>query len=194
MADDKNVISFAERQRAKAGQQGPEKLAAESADQPAAGDLAPVPARLAWLYCPTCKTLEYTEMMVHGGRVHNVCGTTVQEAVVDVDARAEYTVAELNLRRLEALARLVDAQRARQGEFQARLRKAAGKPLTAYPANEATLRALPVAEADALGLLVSTFLHDPARRFGGPPEDAPKEESTDARPGPSAQDPDPAKG
>jgi hypothetical protein len=137
----------------------------EKPAQPPQGDPAPVPIQLVWLFCPTCKTLEYTEVMVPGGRVHNVCGTPVEEAFVDVDARAEYTLADINLRRLEALARLVEAQRTRATEYQARLRKAAGKPLTGYPLTGESARALPVAETDPLGLLISRFLHDPARRF-----------------------------
>jgi hypothetical protein len=177
MADEGNVVSsnvismFARRK--------PKAAPAETAATPAtpareAGDTKPVAAQLVWLFCPTCKTLEYTELAVPGGRRHDVCGTPVQEAVVAVDARAEYTLAELNLRRLTALAELLDAQRKRFVEYQERLAKAAGQALTLYPLTEVSVQSLPVAEVDPLGLLISRFLHQPATRFEEtPPQDAP---------------------
>jgi hypothetical protein len=104
-------------------------------------------------------------MIVPGGRRHNVCGSQVFEATVEVDARAEHTLAELNLRRLAALEELLDAQRKRFLEYQERLAKAASQPLTAYPLTEVSVQSLPVAEVDPLGLLISRFLHQPAARF-----------------------------
>ena len=38
-----------------------------------------------------------------GGRLHNVCGERVEEVVVDIDARAEFTIAAINLERLKAI-------------------------------------------------------------------------------------------
>ena len=163
MADEGNVISMFGRRKPKAAPTEP--AAAPAAPAREVGDTKPVSAQLVWLFCPTCKTLEYTEQVVPGGRRHNVCGTPVLEAVVDVDARAEHTLAELNLRRLTALAELLDAQRKRFVEYQERLAKAAGQVLTLYPLTEVSVQSLPVAEVDPLGLLISRFLHQPAARF-----------------------------
>lgn len=164
MADEGNVVSMVGRRRGSKAAK-PEAAPAQPTAPAVSGDTKPLPAQLAWLFCPTCKTLEYTEMVVPGGRRHNTCGTIVLEAVVDVDARAEHTLAELNLRRLAALAELLDAQRKRFLEYQDRLVKAAGKPLAPYPLTEVSVQSLPVAEVDPLGLLISRFLHQPAERF-----------------------------
>lgn len=178
MADDGKVVSMFGRRKGKAL---PTESAARSPAAPAeGGDTKPVPAQLAWLFCPTCKTLEYTELVVPGGRRHNVCGMQVQEVIVDVDARAEHTLAELNLRRLTALAELLDAQRKRFLEYQDRLAKAAGQSLAPYPLTEVAVQSLPVAEVDPLGLLISRFLHQPVARF---PEAQPQE------PSPAGEDP-----
>jgi hypothetical protein len=181
MADESKVISLAARRRGKEHRApAPKAPGGTPAAAAEGGDTRPVPARMVWLFCPTCKTLEYTELMLPGGRRHNVCGTMVQEAVVEVDTRAEYTLAELNLRRLAALAELLDAQRARFIEYQERLAKAAGRPLSAYPLTEVAVQSLPVAEVDPLGLLISRFLHQPAARF---PSAQPE------RPAPAGDDP-----
>jgi hypothetical protein len=167
---DGNVISMVGRKRAKPAPAEPAPAAA-----PESTDTKPVPTQLVWLFCPVCKTLEYTELAVPGGRRHNTCGTPVIEARVDVDARAEHTLAELNLRRLSALAELLDAQRKRFHEYQDRLAKAAGRTLAPYPLTEVSVQSLPVAEVDPLGLLISRFLHQPAERFveDKPPGDKP---------------------
>lgn len=124
-----------------------------------------MPAKLVWLYCPACETLEYTELVLPAGRIHQPCGTRVEEVEVAVDARAEYSLAELNLRQLERLAELVEGQRVRFREFQHRLELAAGRPLSSYPLTEDTVRVMPVAEVDPLGLLISAFLRQPLQRF-----------------------------
>lgn len=166
MADESKVISLAARRRNKRQRDPAPKTPGGAVPAPTKDeDPRPVPAQMVWLFCPTCKTLEYTELVLPGGRRHNVCGTVVREAVVDVDARAEYTLAELNLRRLAALAELLDAQRARFIEYQERLAKAAGRTINAYPLTEVAVQNLPVAEVDPLGLLISRFLHQPATRF-----------------------------
>ncbi len=169
MAKDKKVISLSERRRGR-----PENKPSPSGADPerrhgagsGAGDAQPVPGRMIWLHCPTCSTLEYTEVDMAGGRVHNACGTMVEEAEVELDLRAEYTVADINLERLTILEELVEGQRRRYEEYKRRLSQAAGQPLRAYPLDEERLKALPVAEMDALGLLVSHFFQDPARHFG----------------------------
>ncbi|MGK5094810.1 hypothetical protein WDW89_22720 [Deltaproteobacteria bacterium TL4] len=51
---------------------------------------------ITWLHCPTCKTLEYTELYMAGGRIHK-CGTMVEEKGVEIDVRAEYTICRRNL-------------------------------------------------------------------------------------------------
>jgi hypothetical protein len=173
MAEDSKVISFADRQRAKAAQSG-----ADAPGAPEAADATPVAAQLIWLHCPACKTTEYTEMAVPGGRTHNLCGSQVEEMQVEVDARAEYSLAEFNLRRLEAIAELVDAQRQRYLEYQERLHKAAGQKLESSPLTEETLRRLPVAEVDGLGLLVSRFFHKPEQHFAPPAPPEPPDGST----------------
>lgn len=201
MADDEKVVSLHEWRR-----QQKQRPADDAAETPGdggeaqhtgaeAGDEAtePVPGHMVWLRCPTCGTLEYTEQQMPGGRVHNACGTQVEEVSEGLDLRAEYTVAELNLERLRMLSELVEQQRARYREYQQRLRQAAGGKLQAYPATEGTLQRLPVARVDGLGLLVSHFLHEPARRFEGAEQDeggasaAPEAEPTppdDPEPGP----------
>ena len=119
----------------------------------------PVPGRLIWLHCPTCDTLEYTEMAMRSGRVHNVCGSHVVEAEVELDLRAEHTIARINLERLNILENLLVEQRRKYEEFVQRLSLAARKPLEAYSFSEALLEKLPIAEVDAFGLLISRFFH-----------------------------------
>jgi hypothetical protein len=183
MSDDSNIISLSDRARQRkgprpAGNSGPAQAGAQqgtatstSAAQPAA--TKPVPAHLVWLYCPTCQTLEYTEMQLPNGRVHQPCGTRVEEVVVPVDARAEYSLAELNMRQLDKLAELVEGQRARFREYQQRLELAAHQPLSSYPLTEDTVRIMPVAEVDPLGLLISPFLRHPLERFRPEPAAGP---------------------
>lgn len=55
---------------------------------------------LVWLYCPTCKTLEYSEIIHPKGRIHK-CGTEVLEQKVTIDITAEYTICKRNLFYLE---------------------------------------------------------------------------------------------
>ncbi len=159
MDEDDKVISLAER-LARKGEAGQEEAPAE--DEPPG---EPLPARLIWLHCPTCGTTEYTELDLPGGRRHNACGTVVEEAVVEVDVRAELTIASINLERLEAIETAVAAQRAHYEEYRNRLHLLAGAEPRPYPLTPEALRRLPVAEVDALGLLVPDALHRPMRRF-----------------------------
>jgi hypothetical protein len=181
MSGKDNIISFADRLRAKE-EAGTESHAEAGAEEPGrardTGDAEQgeaLPGKLVWLRCPACDTLEYTEVVMAGGRTHNVCGNQVEEVQLDIDVRAEYTIAELNLERLEILAGAVEAQRQRFREYQERMRLIAGGEVASYPVSEEMLRALPVAEMDAMGLLVSTALHNPARRFESAEEEAPSE-------------------
>ena len=211
MTDESNIISLSDRARlrkAPRGQspgagargdtssEGEAKPAGKAAPQPPVAT-TPVPTQLVWLYCPTCQTLEYTELMLPNGRVHQPCGTRVEEVVVAVDARAEYSLAELNLRQLERLAELVDGQRARFREYQQRLELAAHQPLSSYPLTEDTVRLMPVAEVDPLGLLISPFLRQPVQRFRPEPvattptESAPPTAPADPGPPPGSGKPGP---
>lgn len=177
MANDKRVISLEERRRqrgrgqrvraakaAPAGQGATNETAGPVATEETAGPLA---GQLIWLYCPTCKIVEYTEMRMTGGRVHNVCGTQVEESAVELDLRAECTIAEINLERLSILEHLLQSERMRYEEYRKRLALAAGRSIEAYPVSEETMERLPVEEVDAFGLLVSRFFHEPASHFAG---------------------------
>ena len=137
-----------------------------------------VPGRLVWLHCPTCGSYEYTELVLPGGRAHNRCGTTVEEAEVDLDLRAEYTLATVNINQLRALQDVIATQEKRFQEYRNRLTLAARQPLKAYPEPKPGSAQLPATQVDPLGLLISPFLQDPQNRFdsagGSPGEDFPK--------------------
>ena len=64
---------------------------------------APISGWITWLYCPKCKSLEYSELEMPNGRVHKKCGTTVEEKEVQIDVRAEYTISLRNSKRLDEL-------------------------------------------------------------------------------------------
>ncbi len=155
-----NVISFEAHRRRRSTAHGEEpNTTAEPKHAPAA-----VPGKLTWLHCSSCGTLEYTEQFSPGGRVHNRCGSKVEEAILDVDARAEYTIAQYNLERIRTLTGYLEAQRRRYEEYQERLRRMVGDP-GQYPMEQDGLAALPVAEVDSLGLLMPTALARPERHF-----------------------------
>ncbi|MBF0277521.1 MAG: hypothetical protein HQM13_07020 [SAR324 cluster bacterium] len=59
-------------------------------------EFAPIPGFIIWLHCPKCKSTEYTEVRMTGGRIHK-CGTIVEEAEVAIDVRAEFTIVQRNL-------------------------------------------------------------------------------------------------
>ena len=183
LRDKENVISLEHRRSKRRtatpspARQQPEEAA--SAPPPSAGDQAagehaaekhsavsraPLPGQLVWLHCPTCATLEYSELVMPGGRRHK-CGSIVEEAVVDLDVRAEWTLAEVNLARIDALGRYLEHQRERFREYQRRLELAAGRRPEPYGLDEESVKSLPVAELDSLGLFISKALHDPAARF-----------------------------
>ena len=63
--------------------------------------IAPMPGYIFWLHCPVCRTTEYTEVQVNGGRIHNKCGAIVEENAVPIDIRAEYTIIVRNLEVLD---------------------------------------------------------------------------------------------
>ena len=64
---------------------------------------APINGSITWLYCPKCKSLEYSELEMPNGRVHKKCGILVEEVEVQIDVRAEYTISLRNSKRLDQL-------------------------------------------------------------------------------------------
>ena len=64
---------------------------------------APISGWITWLYCPKCKSLEYSELEMPNGRVHKKCGSLVEEEEVQIDVRAEYTISLRNSKRLDGL-------------------------------------------------------------------------------------------
>lgn len=161
-----NVISL-ERHRAKKEKAIPDNAGTEEAPDeasPAIPPPAPIPGSITWLRCKSCGTLEYTEVDIAGGRRHK-CGAIVEEARVEVDLRAEHTIALINLERIRALEAYLDAQRRHYEEYKRRLEILAGEAPVPYQVTPESMSDLPVADSDALGLLIPTTLHDPAARF-----------------------------
>ena len=134
------------------------------------------PGKLYWLYCPTCGTVEYTEVPMPGGRTHNMCGTLVEEAEVDLDFRAELSLADINLERLRMFEQVIQKQRAHFEEYRKRIMLAAGRNLDAYPPGHPEREALNTAPLDDFGLTVSRFFQVPGTRF------APKTPTPDDKP------------
>jgi outer membrane protein TolC len=89
----------------------------------------------------------------------------IEEAEVEIDTRAEMTVAEINLRRIAALETYLQQQRARFEEYRHRLGLIAGEAPKPYSLTEDRVKALPAAEVDPLGLIISDALNNPAKRF-----------------------------
>jgi len=71
-------------------------LAERRAQREAKEQMRSVSGWIVWLHCPSCKTLEYTEVRMDGGRIHK-CGNMVEEKEVAIDIRAEYTISCRNL-------------------------------------------------------------------------------------------------
>ncbi len=140
------------------------------------------PGTLVWLFCPTCKSLEYTEVIAPFGRKHS-CGTQVLEEEIRLDCRAEATITLRNLRliseKLEETSKNKLIKLAskglhkalsllQQGEevYLSRLTKAAGKNLTPYEGSDEELeKQLPIKATNPLGLWVSEFRFQPEKRF-----------------------------
>ena len=190
MSKKDNIIALEERLRHKEEVRGDVGQAAEQSDGEAAST-EPMPGKLVWLHCPVCDTLQYTEVVMGGGRAHNVCGTQVEEIELDIDVRAEYTIADLNLARLEMLADAVEAQRQHFREYQERLGLIAGGAVEGYPVNKDTVQNLPVADVDAMGLLIPVVLHDPARHFASTDEASTDESPEEGEAGEGERAPDP---
>ena len=166
MNEDDKVISLDERRKGRPSK--PETRTGKETsteDGTRQEDTSPLAGQLIWLHCPTCGTYQYTEMAMEGGRQHNACGTMVEEVTVDIDVRAEVTLADFNLQRLNDLAGFLEAEREKFEEYRKRLYLVAGRNVQGYPLTEETLKKLPVAEINPLGLLVPKALAHPETRF-----------------------------
>lgn len=140
------------------------------------------PGVMVWLHCPTCKRIEYTEIVAPNGRTHS-CGTLVEEAEVAVDFRAELTIAKKNLERIHELRQsnsgsplkklmaksmekgLKNLEMVEEIYIQ-RIMAASSNQATPYPGDfEAIKEKLPIKETNKLGLYISEFRSEPEKRF-----------------------------
>ena len=159
-----NVVSLdrarIRRTESQTGETAAEPEGAREADQTPEA----IPGSITWLHCPSCDTLEYTEIAMEGGRRHK-CGSIVEEAEVEIDVRAEYTISQINLERIRALSDYLESQRRHFEEYSRRLETIAGETPAAYPMSEDLMKLFPVGHVDPLGLMISKALHEPAGRF-----------------------------
>lgn len=142
----------------------------------------PYPGALVWLHCPTCDSVEYTEIVAPHGRTHK-CGTIVKEIEVALDLRAEYTITQFNLKKInevleknkesklrklitKSLDNALLALKQSEETYISRLHLAAGCQIPPYPGNFEDLKdKLPIKETNKLGLYVSEFRFEPEKRF-----------------------------
>ncbi len=141
------------------------------------------PGVLVWLFCPTCKTMEYTEIVAPTGRTHK-CGTLIEEAEVDLDIRAELTITRFNMEKIDQLLeqnkefRLVKlfsksldkallALKTSEETYFERLLISSNYQASPYPFDiEEFKDRLPIKDINKLGLLISEFRFEPKKRFG----------------------------
>ena len=119
------------------------------ADRKAKEESRQIEGWLIWLHCPKCNTIEYTELRMPGGRVHK-CGTLVEEEEIPIDIRAEFTISQRNLDKLDELEEkqksskvmkfvgggmksMIKQLRAREEEYQQRLQNMTSERLNNYP-------------------------------------------------------------
>ena len=144
---------------------------------------APVPGWIIWLHCPKCRSLEYSEVEMPDGRVHNKCGTLVEEEVVQIDVRAEFTISLRNSKRLDELFEemkipgflkplakkgigMLENLQASEEEYRKRLKNIVGGFIDPYPKDwdEKSLR-MALKTLDPLGIILTearqTNLHFP---------------------------------
>ena len=124
-------------------------LAERLADRKAKEESRQIEGWLIWLHCPKCNTIEYTELRMPGGRVHK-CGTLVEEEEIPIDVRAEFTISQRNLDKLNELEEKQNSSkvmkfvggkmkstikqlRAREEEYQQRLQNMTSERLNNYP-------------------------------------------------------------
>lgn len=111
---------------------------------------SPIIGWIIWLYCPKCKSVEYSEIEMPNGRVHKKCGTLVQEEEVQIDVRAEYTISLRNSMLLDELFKetkipsflkplakrgigMLENLQAAEEEYRKRLENIVNGPLNPYP-------------------------------------------------------------
>ena len=138
--------------------------------------------KLVWLRCPTCNTIEYTEIIAPNGRSHS-CGMQVQEVEVEVDFRAELTIINRNLQLIEELiagnkssplkkmlvktiSKTLKLLKTTEEEYLHRINVASNYQAVPYEGSFEELEPkLPIRKRDALGLYLSEFRFAPDQRF-----------------------------
>ena len=135
--------------------------------------------KMVWLYCPTCNTIEYSEVISPNGRSHK-CGTQVIEKEVDIDLRAELTITLYNLDRINHLLKENNASRLKKlfaKSFDKTLQKLLfseemylqrlnAHGITPYPGSIEEIKdRLPIKVVNELGLYISEFRYNPEERF-----------------------------
>lgn len=143
---------------------------------------------LVWLHCPTCKTIEYTEIRSPYGRSHK-CGTQVEEVEVELDLRAEATIALINIEKIDQIkekqvksklnffkkksyGHVLETLLQAEKTYLAKLEIAAGQQLKPYPGERTDLiEKLPIAAESPFGTAISEFRFEPEKRFNSQEED-----------------------
>ena len=138
--------------------------------------------KLVWLYCPTCETIEYSEVVAPNGRSHK-CGTQVEESEVELDLRAESYMTHSNLKAIESkmaelqqskllklsrrgLLKALTQLKASEEVYLKKLQMAAHGELLPYVGSLAEVKEkLQIEATDPMGLLISPFRFDPFQRF-----------------------------
>jgi hypothetical protein len=147
-------------------------LADRLAERRAREESRSITGYLIWLHCPTCNTIEYTEMQMEGGRIHK-CGTLVEEKEIEIDVRAEFTISQRNLQRLQqaeaeqqaskvrkllgGMGSLLQQLRAREEEYQSRLQKMTQETIAPYPETwDPAENGVEVTTNDPIGLQITS--------------------------------------
>ena len=131
-------------------------------------------ATLVWLYCPSCQTIEYSELLAPAGRFHK-CGTKVLEQEVKVDITAEFTICQKNISYLENLEKKEQAKTFSQFIKKLKFielqmidklkRITKQKEIFFYEWKKENQHLLPIAQINSLGLIISNFRFCPEKRF-----------------------------
>ncbi len=134
---------------------------------------------LVWLYCPHCKTLQYTESQAPYGRRHK-CGVDIMEIEVPLDLTAENTICLKNLSILEELQQQIEEKKEKgANDILKRVLEHCRKEelsmmekLKNISKNKKCLsyswedkKKLPIANINPLGLYLSEFRFKPEIRF-----------------------------
>ncbi len=137
---------------------------------------------LVWLKCPTCKTIEYTEIIAPNGRAHS-CGSQVLEREVQLDLNAELTITLQNLTLIEdlmktgknsllkklmakSLRKLLKSVKSAEEDYLQRINVASNYQAVPYEGDFKQLESrLPIKKRNELGLYLSEFKFAPGKRF-----------------------------